>query len=639
MPKLTVGMAHARDFDGVYFTIQSIRKDNPQHLEDLEFVVVDNQPNSDHSPMLKDFLNGLKAGGQAATYVALPEPIGTSPSRNAVFLHATGDAVLCVDCHVLLEAPAIGRLLRHYADHPATPHLHQGPLVYDNLREFTTHFNDEWRGEMWGTWGRAWKCGCGPNGSMFSTMNSNNHARYVAMEVPLRDLQACESCGGVFPPIAWAGHEKVLRNTGYKDVAADPNAPAFDIPGQGLGLFTCRREAWLGFNPHARRFGGEEMYIHAKYRQAGHRALCLPWLRWIHRFGRPGGVPYPLDRYNKVRNYVLELNELGLPLDPVHEHFVASKLLSETEWAYLLEDPIAHDAFAPQAASGSKAKGCGGCGAKAPEPQEDINTLEEAFQWAVTHPRDMEKHLPKLKELAAQCDHVTEISYRKESTVALAAGEPRVLVSFNSEGRDPVSMSLDSAAKGRLELVRSGVHPDHVGSFHPTDLLFMDTIHTYALTLALLQRHARHTKRFIVLHDTQLYGYRDEGEADGPGMWAAIRVFMTENPQWSVVYHTDQQYGLTVLGCLDEDKPKLPGKITMAANLAKAVAEHVVTGAKQAEPDEYKARLEACQVCDQRRDDRCAVCGCYILEKAKWLEQPCPLGRWPQLPVVEGGDA
>jgi hypothetical protein len=101
----------------------------------------------------------------------------------------------------------------------------------------------------------------------------------------------------------------------------DPNGEPFEIPMQGMGVFSCRRTAWPGFNPLFRGFGGEEGYIHEKFRQAGARCLCLPWLRWTHRFGRPAGVPYPLTVEEKLRNYVIGFAELGLDLTPVLAHF------------------------------------------------------------------------------------------------------------------------------------------------------------------------------------------------------------------------------------------------------------------------------------------------------------------------------
>jgi hypothetical protein len=40
--------------------------------------------------------------------------------------------------------------------------------------------------------------------------------------------------------------------------------------------------------------------------------FCLPFLRWVHRFARPNGVPYQLQLWDKVRNYVIGHQELGL---------------------------------------------------------------------------------------------------------------------------------------------------------------------------------------------------------------------------------------------------------------------------------------------------------------------------------------
>jgi glycosyltransferase involved in cell wall biosynthesis len=196
-------------------------------------------------------------------YVLETELVGTAAAKNAVFREARGEAVLCCDSHVLFAPGTIARLRAYHRDHPSSRDLLQGPLVYDELQSIATHLEPEWRGQMWGT---------------------------------------------------WATDER----------GADPEAPPFEIPMQGMGVFSCRRAAWPGFNPTFRGFGGEEGYIHEKFRQLGGRCLCLPWLRWLHRFGRPAGVPYPLAVEDKLRNYVIGHAELGLDLEPVLEHFLES---------------------------------------------------------------------------------------------------------------------------------------------------------------------------------------------------------------------------------------------------------------------------------------------------------------------------
>jgi glycosyltransferase involved in cell wall biosynthesis len=100
-----------------------------------------------------------------------------------------------------------------------------------------------------------------------------------------------------------------------------PDAP-FDIWGMGCGCFYTSRKSWLGYNAAFHGFGGEEGYIHEKYRQAGRRVICDPRLVWLHYF-RPNatGAPYPLMLRDKARNYLIGYRELGMSPEPVYEAF------------------------------------------------------------------------------------------------------------------------------------------------------------------------------------------------------------------------------------------------------------------------------------------------------------------------------
>jgi len=309
--KLTIGMAHFDDFDGVYFSVQSLRLHH--ELNDVEIIVVDNSPDSNHGKAVKNFMAWIPN----SKYIEMKESTGTTQTRERVFKEASGDAVLCMDCHVLLDKEAIKKLIQFYTDNPETKNIYSGPMLYDNLKNYATHFNLYWRSEMWGTWGSAYKCKCG------FIYSKNNEGQACTMELNPKTLENNQcSCGRAL--------------TFNQELAADPSEEPFEIPAQGLGLFTCMKHAWLGFNPEMRGFGGEEGYIHEKFRQAGYKAMCLPFLRWLHRFSRPEGVKYPLTRQNKVRNYVLGFSELGLDLAPVKQHFVSSGLFKEQEWENLL---------------------------------------------------------------------------------------------------------------------------------------------------------------------------------------------------------------------------------------------------------------------------------------------------------------
>jgi hypothetical protein len=258
--KLTIGSAVFDDFEGVYFTYQALRLANLDRLEDLDFIIVDNNPTSPEGLATKSFCEKAKV-----RYFAAPTP-RTTAIRDRVFREALAPFTVCLDPHVLLEPQTVGRLLtlaENENQDPKSADLFHGPMLYDYLEPDNvpaTHMDPRWRDNMFGTWGHLEK-------------------------------------------------------------GKDPEGEPFEIPMHGLGLFACRTEAWPGFSPLFKGFGGEEGYIHEKFKQAGGKTWCLPWLRWVHRFDRPRGNVYPLHIEERIRNYAFGWLELGKDLAEVREHF------------------------------------------------------------------------------------------------------------------------------------------------------------------------------------------------------------------------------------------------------------------------------------------------------------------------------
>jgi hypothetical protein len=254
-PTLTIGMATYDDYDGVYFTAQSIRLYHPEITAETEILVIDNHPDGPCAGELKnlqDWVSGYR-------YFPWNRTSGTSV-RDIVFREAQGDYVLCVDSHVLFAPGSLRRLIDYFAANPQARDLLQGPLLYDDLRSLSSHMEPRWSAGMFGVWGTDPR-------------------------------------------------------------AEDPDAEPFEIGMHGLGVFACRRAAWPGFNPRLKGFGSEEGYIQEKFRRAGGRTLCLPFLRWVHRFGRPMGVRYQNEWEDRIRNYMIVANELGRNPSDVVQHF------------------------------------------------------------------------------------------------------------------------------------------------------------------------------------------------------------------------------------------------------------------------------------------------------------------------------
>lgn len=600
--KLLVGMATHSDFDGTYFTTQALRMYH--EVGDIEIAIVDNDPNGAHGQAIRDFLKWVT--DVPVYYEAFTSSKGTAQTRNRIFELGTAPYVMVIDPHILLAQGALSALMLYYAQNPDTSDLIQGPLVYDDLKNGATHFSDVWgNDQMWGKWSKLWTCRCG--GRSFSPVDQGG--RMIAYDVATNDpVTQCLSCGTKIPDCPWDGYENTLAKSGFKQPGK--GREPFEIPAMGLGLFSCRRAAWPGFNPAFRGFGGEEWYIHEKFRKLGRQTICLPDLRWVHRFGRPNGVKYPLDIWDKARNYVIGLTELGIPLDRAKASFVGGGKISEVDWEALVRNP-------------DYKRSCGTC--------QRAASLDDLFARVKSHPRDLDQHADWLRDLASG-KRVVAFVKRKEWNVILAAGRPSLLVVHQKED-DALLREVHSAVKDEaVTMTYTTVTGGDSLTTEPQecDLLILDSIHQYERLLAELERHAPLATRVLV-RASVLFGERDEG-ANGPGLLAAIRKWIKDHPEWTVAQHRQEQYGMTLLSRAPEDKTELPSLWKQAANAAKAswrAGQNVLTNfGELKDTEEQDQRLGLCLVCPQHNNGRCGVCGCPIDRKTSFPTEKCPIGRW-----------
>ena len=137
--------------------------------------------------------------------------------------------------------------------------LYQGPLFKSNCEEYYLEWLKAWRANMWGIWADP--------------------------------------------------------------VEVVPDEPK-EIWAMGAGFFACRRSSWLGFNKNFKGFGGETGYLQEKYRKAGRKVWMHPKLIWQHLFCTDGRkFSYPIHIKDRIRNYIIGFEELGLDLKEMKEHF------------------------------------------------------------------------------------------------------------------------------------------------------------------------------------------------------------------------------------------------------------------------------------------------------------------------------
>lgn len=542
-PRITIGCATYNDYEGVWCTIQSIFLHNEwENPDDVEVVIVDTSPvGSEHKRLVKGLVphHNIK-------YVELPQIVGTTYPRDLIFDIATAPYVVVMDCHVMLPSNALLKLLNWFEANPDNQDLIQGPMFYDNLQAFATHCADQFRGGMWGTWSTMWKS---PNGELFSVegeeVTDEPRPRKPNPTIAYHDpfTLSRKNMPGL-PAVPWGGHERKLKEAGCVQLGSDPNHDPFPIPGMGMGLFASRKDSWLGFAKHCSGFGGEEMNIHLKYRQAGRQALCLPFLRWNHRFGRAGGAPYPIPLAAKIRNYVLWANELGNPtfedgrtlLDRIHTHFVGASF-PEKRWKELLADPINFPVSLKAPTNVSK-------------------PLDELFQKIANTPRDLNENAENIRALVYQTQSVRAFVKRGEWETILAAGFPNRLDIYQTENSPLIEQTHKAHEQ---QSVKDNRKLETYNTYRPTksaidiesapcELLVVDQEMNGEFLYKFLLKHAPTTSKYILIRGTQAFGLTAEFDPNKPGMYSAIQAFLGDNPDWFVADHWVKQYGATILG-------------------------------------------------------------------------------------------
>lgn len=165
---------------------------------------------------------------------------------------------------------------------------------------------------------------------------------------------------------------------------------------------------------------------------------------------------------------------------------------------------------------------------------------------------DINEHLQLLYELALECEHVTEMGVRfGDSTRAfLKAGA--ILRSYDIQLDDKVTSLFKRSDSAGLDVkyIKADVRQIEI---EETDLLFIDTWHSYPQLKHELHLHGNKARKYLVFHDTWTYGVRDESwdknkkPVGTEGLLPAIIRFMIDNPHWKFKEFRTNNNGLTVL--------------------------------------------------------------------------------------------
>ena len=162
--------------------------------------------------------------------------------------------------------------------------------------------------------------------------------------------------------------------------------------------------------------------------------------------------------------------------------------------------------------------------------------LSAMFEEICNTPSDNNEHCPKLYELAKECKHITEFGVMfGRSTVSFLAARPDILISYDIKKQEIVNQIENLANEERVCFVFK-LADSRTINIEETDLLYIDTEHSYEQLKVELNRHGNRARKYIILHDT----------ASFPDMWPAVEEFLEQGVfQIKEVFVNNN--GLTVL--------------------------------------------------------------------------------------------
>lgn len=182
-----------------------------------------------------------------------------------------------------------------------------------------------------------------------------------------------------------------------------------------------------------------------------------------------------------------------------------------------------------------------------------MDTIEKMYETRCTEPNsDMGEHMATLRRYGEQCDHITELGvfFGKSIWAWLAARPQRGIFACDIRRDENIDMIEAAAKKAGIPFTFAEADSKTI-EIGPTDLLFIDSLHTYKQLSAELALHAGKARKWIILHDTVTFDewcryYGADGRKE-EGIGRAWREFLAGHSEWQIKEQFDNCCGLLVL--------------------------------------------------------------------------------------------
>lgn len=174
---------------------------------------------------------------------------------------------------------------------------------------------------------------------------------------------------------------------------------------------------------------------------------------------------------------------------------------------------------------------------------------------------DINEHLGTILKYASECEHVTEFGIRDGSSLSsILLANPKKVNAYDI--KLSVFSLIEEYKKYAIDNnIDFNVYEADVLSINieETDMLFIDTLHTYNQLKKELEIHAKKVKKYIIFHDVVTFGHQDEliyshasdiiksQPKEKQGLMTAINEFLDNDKSFKIKEMFTNNNGLLVL--------------------------------------------------------------------------------------------
>jgi hypothetical protein len=170
--------------------------------------------------------------------------------------------------------------------------------------------------------------------------------------------------------------------------------------------------------------------------------------------------------------------------------------------------------------------------------------FEKEYQYACNKTTDMHEHLPWISEITSRCKHATEFGVGYAQSTRGFLRHDIEMHSYDINVYPETDAYFKAAIAGGRN-VTLHVQSTLEANIDPTDVLLVDSYHSYEQVVQELALHAHKVKKYIFFHDTTLFG--DRGQGGEKGVWPAIDEFLSTHPEWQLVERRTNNNGMTLI--------------------------------------------------------------------------------------------